>query len=206
MNWDELESLWKRQEPLSEPSADLETLRNTFGEKSRKLARNLFWRDLREAVVGVGVAGFLASVAWHRGKGYWPFAFPIFVILGVSLFFVLERTRVRKTALKPGAPLLAKLEADIAELRHQRRLQSNVATWYLAPLMGALAIILATLAGNQPRFVKTLSHQLFLAGYIGFCIAITWGIWALNQRAVRRGIDPRISELERMRASVVPPN
>ena len=36
----------------------------------------------------------------------------------------------------------AKLEADLAELRHQRRLLLNVWAWYLAPCLGAIIIVL----------------------------------------------------------------
>lgn len=197
MNWSDLESIWKCQELPAAENADLAALRQTFEVKRRKMAASLYWRDLREAIAGLSAAGFFSYAGWHQGKAYWPFSLAVLLILGVTTFFILERIRARRERLGSETPLLAKLEADIAELNHQRRLLLNIATWYLAPCIAAWAIVLVTVIVNKPP--AGLRQKLFLGCYVAFCAFLTWGIWALNRRAARKKIEPRIIELERLR-------
>lgn len=204
MNWNDLQSIWERQEPPVEPSGDL-AIRNTFETNRRKLAARLFWRDVREAAAGLLSAGYFTYVAWHRGKAYWPVGIAVLLILGVSVFFVLERVRVRRQRLHLDASLLAKLESDIAELRHQRHLLVEVSKWYLAPLVGAVAIIIATDVMNRPAHFATWNMKIFMPCYLVACALLTWGIWKLNQRVARRKIEPLITELEKLRDKVLSP-
>lgn len=203
MKWNELQSVWSQQQPLTAEKTELENLQRSFGRKSRRLASNLLWRDLIESAAGLIVAGLFAHAGWRGGRAYWPFGVAVLLILGLTAFFIFERIRVRRRRLRAEAPLLAKLEADLAELRHQHRLLQNIALWYLAPCMTAWAIVLATVCFNK---TPTGWHQqLFLGGYIIFCALLTWGIWLLNRRAARKSIAPRIGELEKMRDAILSP-
>ena len=199
MNWSNLQTIWTNQKAPAADTADLETIAETFESKSRRAAANLFWRDLREAGAGLLAAGFFAYIGWRQGMAYWPVALAVLLMLGVVGFFILERIRARRGRIGPGAPLLAKLEADIAELHHQHRLLLNVAAWYLVPIMAAVAIVLATTVANVPSATAHLWQRLFLAGYVAFCALLTWAIWALNRRVARTKLEPRILELERLR-------
>ncbi len=204
MNWSDYEAVWKRQEPPAGADADLSDLRETFATKSQKLSRRLFWRDIREAAAGLVVAGFFVSFEWRGGKAYWPVGFAVLLILGLTAFFFLERIRARRERLGPDAPLLAKLEADMAELRRQRRLLLHVASWYLAPCFAAILIVVATIYANLPVPVRQKSH-VFLGCYLVSVVLIYWGVWALNRQAVRKKIEPRLLELERLRADLLSP-
>jgi hypothetical protein len=208
MNWNDYEAIWKRQELPVGSNADLATLKGTFETKRRKLAATLFARDLLEVSSGLFVSGVFAYTWWHIGKEGWPMAFAIALIFGVSGFFVRERFRARRLRLGVDAPLLTKVEADIAELRHQRHLLLNVWSWYLAPLAAALVIVSATLARiaiikAPPGILATLwAHPAALAWIIlYFAIVVPlcfWGTWAVNRRAVRKQIEPRLEELEQL--------
>jgi hypothetical protein len=103
--------------------------------------------------------------------------------------------------LGSDAPLLAKLEADLAELRHQRRLLLNVGKWYLTPCIAAAAVVACTALVHAPI---ALSAKL-LAGVIMLLIlALTcWGVWALNRWAVRKCLDPRLEELEKLHQALI---
>src|SRR5208283_2917849 len=140
MNWNDYEAIWKRQELPVGAGADLATLRGAFEKKRRKLAATLFMRDILEAVAGVFASGVFAYSWWPVGREAWPMVFAIALILGISGFFVRERFRAHRLRLGPDVPLVAKVEADIAELRHQRHLLLNIWSWYLAPCGGAIAI------------------------------------------------------------------
>lgn len=215
MNWNDYEAVWKRQALPVGATADVAELRHTFEAKRRKLAATLLVRDGLEALAGLLVVGVFAFVWWHMGKEGWPIAPAIILLLGVTGFFVRERIRTHRQRLGPEASVLAKLEAELAELRHQRRLLLNVWAWYLAPCAGAIvcfgvAVIRKMLVDLPPGFfTKLLEHPLLIAGILGYCVVVLpllfWGVWAMNRRAVRKNIEPRIEELEKLRQELQPP-
>ena len=197
MNWNDLKSVWAGQSLLSGPYADIAALRDEFEAKRRRLARVLFWRDVREAAAALVVAGVFA----HMGPVGWPTALAVVLMLGLAGFFVWERFRAHQQKVGADASLVAKLEAEIAELRRQRGLLLNVCTWYIAPCMGAAAIVAATALIHAP---KPLAAKL-AAGLIMliFLALVSWGVWALNRWAVRKQIDPRLAELEKLHQSLL---
>jgi len=213
MNLNDYEAIWKRQELPVGPGADLAALRGTFEKKRRKLAATLLIRDFLEVSAGAFVSGVFAYSWWHMGKEGWPMVFAIALILGISGFFVRERFRSHRLRLGPDVPLVAKVEADIAELRHQRHLLLNIWSWYLMPCGGAIVIGGATVVRVliikvQPEFFSALrQHPSALAWIIAYVVSVLplcfWGVWALNRRAVRRQIEPRLEELEKLRQSLL---
>jgi hypothetical protein len=216
MNWNDYEAVWKHQELPVGVDADLADLKETFEAKRRKMAKGLFARDLLEGSTGLLVSGVFANVWWHVGKQGWPMAFAIALILGVSGFFVRERIRAHRLRLGADAPLLAKIEADIAELRRQRHLLLNLWSWYLAPLAAAIVIIGATLVRitilkAPPGFLAALwENPAAVALIIAYAVIVLplcfWGVWALNRRAVRKQIEPRLEELEKLHRDLLSSN
>jgi hypothetical protein len=59
----------------------------------------------------------------------------------VAGVFVRERVRARLSHLGPDVLLLAKVEADIAEPRHQRELLCKMRTWYLGPVFAVAMVV-----------------------------------------------------------------
>lgn len=208
MNWNDYEAVWKRQKLPVGAGADVEELRQSFETKRRKLAATLLLRDVLEGSAGLLVAGVFAFVWWHLGREGWPIAFAILLLLGLTGFFVRERIRTHRRRLGPEATMLARLEAELAELRHQRRLLLNVWSWYLAPCAGAmivfgLAVIRKMVIDLPPGyFTRLLEHPVLIAGIVGYCAVLMpllfWGVWAMNRQAVRKNIEPRIEELEKL--------
>ena len=197
MNWNDLKSVWAGQSLLSGPYADIAALRDEFEAKRRRLARVLFWRDVREAAAALVVAGVFA----HMGPVGWPTALAVVLMLGLAGFFVWERFRAHQQKVGADASLVAKLEAEIAELRRQRGLLLNVGTWYLAPCMGAAAIGAATALIHAP---KPLAAKLAAGAIMLILLAlVSWGVWALNRWAVRKCLDPRLEELEKLHQSLL---
>lgn len=208
MNWNDYEALWKRQElPIGE-GADVAELRRTFETKRRKLAKTLQARDYLESAAGLFVAAVFTKVWWHMGREGWPIGLAIVLILGVAVFFLCERVRAHRLRLGPEATLLAKLEAELAELRHQRQLLLSVRTWYLAPCAGAMALFCLAMARKMIRdvpsgfFTLLMDHPIVIAWIAGYFLVLVpllfWGIWAMNRRVVHKNIEPRIAELEKL--------
>ena len=101
--------------------------------------------------------------------------------------------------------LLAKVDADIAALRHQRRLLFNIPTWYLGPAVGALVMPLIVLYLNAHRSTHpSLQSPLFTVGVITFgIIFILRIVWLIHYLAVRNKLNPRLAELERQRQELL---
>lgn len=204
MNWNDLKTIWSSQDLPAGPGADLATLQRSFETKRRKLARGLFRRDVVEAAAGLFVSGVFAYTGWQMGKEGWPIGLAVMLMLGLTGFFVQQRVRAHRQRLGFDAPLLAKLETESAELRHQRRLLLNVGKWYLAPCIAAAAIVACTALVHAPI---PLAPKLLAGGIMLLLLALMcWGVWALNRRAVRRQIEPRLEELEELHQSLISPS
>lgn len=207
MNWSDCESAWKRQPlPVGE-KADVAELRATFENKRRKLAAMLQLRDWSEIVAAAIVIAAYAYFWKQFGAGGWPMIFAMLLVAGVAGFFLRERLRVRRLRLGAEAPLLAKVEADLAELRHQHRLLREVGKWYLAPCVGAMAIHLGVIIGRgqsalprDPLVLAAAAVVLLLA------LGIIWGtcrlVLYLNRQALVKNVEPRLVELEKLRSDL----
>jgi len=204
MNLSDYEAIWKRQELPVGAEADLAKLKDTFESKRRKLAATLFLRDVTESSAGLAVAVVFGHKGWQMGPAGWPIAVSVALLVGISVFFVRERIRARRIHVGGEAPMLVKLEADIAELQHQRRLLLHVDLWYLAPCLAALVIFAATLGQHAPA--ASPKDHLFQAGYWLFVVYLYWHIRKLNHRAVRLQIEPRLEELRKLRADLLTAN
>lgn len=214
MNWNDWEMIWRRQEPPVGASADLTKLKESFEPKRRKLARALLVRNSIEGVGGALLALMIASVTWRTGQAGWPILIGAALILGVSVVFIRDLLRLRRNRLGPEAPLLAKVEAEIAELRHQRRLIDYLGTWYFLPYVAAIVIIGSTLARTSARRAPpglltailttpaTLAWVLILVGTTA--VAIFWA-WRANRNSLHQRLDPRLEELEKLRRDLLAP-
>jgi hypothetical protein len=214
MNWNDYEAIWKRQELPVGAGADLTDLRATFETKRRKLARGLFVRDLIEGFGGALLALAFGTWAWRTGRAGWPFAVGVLLILGVASVFLHSWLRSRRTRLGPEAALLVRLDLNIAELRHQRRLLDNIGKWYLTPYVIAIGLMgwdLSRYAGRRapPGLMREmLTAPLTLAWILVLLLVILWAFWWWwrgIQHVVHQRIDPRLEELMKMRRDVLAP-
>jgi hypothetical protein len=202
MNWNDYEAIWKRQPlPVGE-TADLAELRKNFEDKHRKMAYALLVRDWVE-IVACGAVVVTYLWFWHEaGPAGWPLGVASLLILGVAAFFLHERRRARRNRLGADASLKAKVEADLAELRHQRWLLLKVWVWYIAPCAVAMLLHVSVMVGqDQPPDSWRAPVLLGLAGLI---IGLAcWFAWTVNREAVKKQIDPRIEELEKLQRDLV---
>jgi len=212
MNWSDYEAVWKRQELPVGTSSDIATLQNAFETKRRKLATALIVRDWAEASAGIAVSLAYARIWWSIGREAWPLVIAMILILGVTAFFVKERMRTHRNRLGAQAPLLTKLSADIAELHHQRRLLLTLWWWYLGPIALAVAVFATTLLRIAviqlpPELLATLLKQPFIWALLAITVVgiglLLWFGWVINRRAVRKRIEPRLDELEKLQRSLL---
>ncbi|MEY3774556.1 MAG: hypothetical protein RLZZ129_1336 [Verrucomicrobiota bacterium] len=192
MKWHELENLWQTQ-PAAPAAASWDEA--AFETQRRRFARSLARRDWLEAGTGLFVAVMFSLPPLLAGAAAWPAWIAVALVLGVTAVFVRERRRARRAAPAPEAPLRTRLEAEIRELEHQRRLLRNVAWWYLLPLMSAVVLLIwavhLALPGN---LTSAMIWRLVWFGAIMAGVAAVT-LW-LNRQAVRRTIEPRLRELQ----------
>jgi hypothetical protein len=201
MNWDDLRKVWDQQILPEWTAPDLAQLEREFSMKQRKMTRMLFWRDIREAALGIFVAAIIARTGWKMGAQGWPVAFAVIMLLGLSAFFIRERFRARRAQPAFDAPLLVRLDAEIAEQRRQHHLLSHVVGWYLGPILSAGAIFGATILVRAPLPVM----PRLAAGAMMIVILAVSGVatvW-LNRRVVKRVVEPQLRELEAWRQNLI---
>jgi cytochrome bd-type quinol oxidase subunit 2 len=197
MKFSDYEAAWKRQPLPRGADADLRELNQTFETTRRKMAATLLLRDWAELLAcGIVVVAYVAF--WRQaGPDGWPMGIAILMIVSVAGMFIRERLRSRCNRLGADAPLLAKIAADLNELRHQRRLLLRVWLWYIAPCAVAILIHVTVIMRRAPQrdLVRHPVSLLAIALVIG---ALCWFVWIINRRAVQRHIEPRIAELEKL--------
>jgi O-antigen/teichoic acid export membrane protein len=202
MKWSDYEAVWKRQEPPLGAKADVGMLKATFETRRRKLHAAIRVRDFAEAAASVFVAVVLAFVWLKMGTRGWPIFFAIVIVLGIAAVFIRERWRSRHRETGPDESLLVKVEADLAELRHQRHLVLTLWSWYLGPCAAAIVVVGLTLALSRPPG-DIARDPLFLGGIAVFNAILFAFAWAINRRALRTRLEPRIEELEKLRRELL---
>jgi hypothetical protein len=202
MSANEWEVIWKRQELPVGKSVDVTTLLASFETKRRKQARTLWIRDIGEASASFLVAIAFSAIALKTHKAAWLIWLAVALVLGVGAIFIRERIRIRRTKLAADASLIAKLEADISELRHQRRLLSQIGLWYFAPLACAMLLVGGAMMFNASSTGMMILREPFvlgcLIGYAVLCTGLFGFAWRANRRAVEKQIEPRLEELGKL--------
>jgi hypothetical protein len=187
MMLDDAKRWWWSPEERSGPELSDEEILALVAEKARVLDRTVRARDRREtlaaAVVVVLFAPLLLAPCWLGRAG------AALVLAGCAITVVrLWRTRRRHAVAHAGLPLAEVLRAERAKVEAQARLLESVLWWYIAPFALGAVMVVACREGSR----------WFTVGYAAFVAALSWGIWHLNQRAVRDELRPRGEELTRL--------
>jgi hypothetical protein len=208
MSWSDWEFVWRNQEAPAEMSS-LEERKRSFEAGRTALARRLFVRNISEAAAGIGLAAFLTYLGARHGLFWstWPVYLSAIIVLGVTAVFVGDAMRQRRRRLGPEAPFREKIEAEIAELRHQQKLIGGWWLWYLAPLGLAFGLALWSLGrvihGRAPAgfLLDLVTTPITAAWFVILAAAVGLPLRAVirAQRAAKAKVEPRIAELERLK-------
>jgi hypothetical protein len=190
MNWHDCEAAWKRQTVPAASPQEVAALEASFGQKRRQMARARFVRHVIEGSMGPLVCIGLGLSWWITGRGGWPMVFAMLLILvGFGVYWLAFTRRPRS---EPGldAPLLTRVDADIADLQRRRRALLTMRSWTFAPVYAAALLV---------PFVLLVRKHDFAIGFSLYYAAVTLLAWAHNRFEVRRHLDPRLDELEQLR-------
>lgn len=195
MNFEALQKLWQRQAPPPaefDPVAVLQRVRAEASAFDRKIRR----RDRLEVSAALFIALVFGLVALMRGWAAWGYAVATVLVLGVAVFFVLDRRWQARRARAFDDTVLGQIDRALFLTGHQEWLLRNVAWWYLLPPgLGMFLIRLQHFLSDTAPMTWT-SFALRVAGDCVLWVFVYW----LNQRAVRKTLWPRLAALREVRA------
>ena len=192
MNFDEMQKAWGSQKGQLRLTIDPSLLLKEVQRNKRSFEVSVFWRDVRE--VGVAILMTILFAFWGiRGDG-WPWFVLAALVLWIGVFMVVDRIRQKRKMPVFSEPLKACIESSLRQVSHQIWLLENVLWWYLLPPATGSAVVICYYAW-QVRDTWWLSLTVFF-GTMGFCSAVFYGVYRLNQWAVRTELQPRKEELE----------
>ena len=190
MTFDDLATAWKEQndQPLS--PEDREAMIIRVCRRVERLGGVVIRRDIIETIAAVFVIIFFARnfyvapadyVVSKIGSGF-------LVCWAVFVIYKMHRTRTLQKPASLDAPVREFCRIELGRLDRQIQLLRSVLWWYIAPCIIGVNIVFVATAG-------------FGIASLVYCIAtllLAWGIYALNMRAVAKGLAPPRNELARL--------
>ena len=191
MNFEDLQKVWQSQDAAAKVTINTDVLMKEVRRNQRQFRATIFWRDVRE----VGVAAFLTWLFLHWGirDQNWSLHLVAFGCFFVGAFIVVDRLIQHQRRPMMNDSLRACVESSLSQVSHQIWLLKNVFWWYLLPIDAGLGVFIAKQAWQERH--AGLSVMVGLLFYALFCGVTGWGIYWLNQFAVRKTLEPRRQEL-----------
>ncbi|MEZ5710880.1 MAG: hypothetical protein R3E02_16000 [Blastomonas sp.] len=181
--------LWTGQQIILQPVSE-EELRN----RSEKMDRRIRRRDLIEYLAAALVIIPLALIAWKLPILSIRLAI-LAMIAGVIMVCINLYRRRDQGADAIAAMGLSWRDCHMRQLRHQRDILGNVASWYIGPLVPGAFGFLAAICYETASRIGWIDAAAGLAGPFAFVTLLFAGIIALNRRAAHL-INQQIEALE----------
>jgi Kef-type K+ transport system membrane component KefB len=198
MKFEELQKTWQSQDPGAKLLINADGLLNEVRRNQRQFRMTIFWRDVRE----VGVAFLLTIFFLYLGMRHhdWADAVLALACFSVGTFMVVDRLLQRREQPAANDSLKTCIEGSLLQVNHQIWLLQNVLWWYLLPFTVALGISI----GHSVWRMHNPGFPALIVGVISalFVALVYWGIYRLNQYAVRKSLEPRRQELETLLAGL----
>lgn len=198
MNFEDLQKAWQSQDPRAgaKTTIDADALLKLVRRNQRNFRAMIFWRDVREVSVAFLLTVYFVYIGVRHSD--WTDCLVGLACFGVGLHMVVDRLvqRAKQPALNDS--LKACIESYLMQVNHQIWLLRNVFWTYLLPIAGALAISLCHSAWHAHRTLPVLAFAVCAL----LIAALYWGIYWLNQFAVRKDLEPRRQELESLLAGL----
>jgi len=198
MNFEDLQKTWQSSNPAATITISTDALLKEVRRNQKQFWTMIFCRDAREVVII-----FLLALYFGYG-GLWQNNWTLILIaLGcffVCAFFIVDRVIQRGKRPLTNESLKACLETSLHQVNHQIWLLKNILWWYLLPVVLPLGIFAFVDLWNSRHDGAVAVARCIV--YILFCIFLYWGVYWINQFAVRRTLMPRRQELEGLLAGL----
>ncbi len=190
---DDLQQAWQEQASRTRITIDSDLLLKEVQGSQRTFRYMIFWRDFREIAIALILlpywfyAGLTKSLPWT-----WYLTVP--ALIWVIVFIVVDRIRHKRKPSDPGEPLRQGVQESLRQVEHQIWLLRNVFWWYLLPFIISIMAFFAQIAWSS-RSNGWLPALILFLGRSAFLAALYWFVYYINQRAVRKQLEPRRQEL-----------
>lgn len=206
MTFDELQKTWQKDAASSKLTIDSELLIREVKRNKEAFESSIFWRDFREVAVAIIMVGVFIYRAVKVNDKMWEagsFVVLAVMCLYVAAFFPVDRHIQRKKVAKYTDSLRACIESSLTQVEHQIWLLKNVFWLYLLPLGAGIALFFIVVGWS---LFKTLPAARVLSVCLvsmSLVVLVFWGVYRLNQHAVRKELIPRKQELETLLRNLV---
>jgi len=194
MAFDELQKTWQSQQASFKLTIDSDMLLREVKRNKRFFESAVFWRDVREG--GGSILMSVVFLYFGLRMDIWSLYVTALLTLSVGIFVIVDRIIQKRKRPELTGALMGYIENSLAQVVHQIWLLKNFQYNYLLPLGGAIAFFICHVAW----LIRDLPGRglIFLSVYCVFCVLLFWGVYHLNQRAVRKELNPRKEELEQL--------
>jgi CubicO group peptidase (beta-lactamase class C family) len=193
MNFEDFQKAWQAQDAAEKISINADALLNEVRRNQQNFRRMIFLRDVRE----VGIAALLVPVFIYGGwKTHWTLYLSAFACFVVGADMVLDRLQQGKKTPDLHGSLKDCVATSLAEVCHQIWLLKNILWNYILPLSVPVLLFFGWCAWSMP--LPVAARILFLLFLAGFSLLVDVFVYWLNQFAVRKGLEPRRQELEKL--------
>lgn len=188
MKEEEIRKIWTNADAPYYPvdTASLTRLR-TEVDRMDKAIRRRDWREIGAAIL---VALAFGGMAFWFDNVYTQAGCGIVVLASALIVWVLRKSRKHET--REQMPVKEQVEAELLFYRKQRRILKHVLAWYISPIFAGLTLFYF---GLTDGWVDFFAFTLLNIGVMTY-------IWYLNQRAVRKEIEPLIASLEQLQQNL----
>lgn len=202
MTFNELQNNWQSQPGSFTLTIDSDILFKEVERNRKNFVLSIFWRDFME--VGVSIIMFFFFIYVGLTEKIWPMFLLALSCLWIASFMITDRL-IQKTREPKFAKILTDcIQTSLYQVNHQIWLLKNVIWWYLLPPSVGIAVFMIYMVFEVSKvgISRSIGWISFLLGYLIFCFFLDWGIYLLNQRAVRKELLPRKEELEEILKSL----
>jgi Na+/proline symporter len=158
----------------------------------------ILWRDARE-VIGCFLLTLYFSYRYVRNNDWTDYLMAL-AALGVGTFMLVDHLLQRGKRPVSNDSLKSCIETSLHQVNHQIWLLKNVFWWALLPFAAAVGISI----GHSVWHARNRGFAAIIIGVAAalFISLIYWGIYRVNQFAVRKCLEPRRQELKTLLTSL----
>ena len=202
MTFNELQkNYWQKDAAAAQLIIDSDMLIREVKRNEEAFESSVSWRDFREVAVSIIMVGVFLYGAFKFKDNIWVAGSLVVVAIMcvyVAAFFIVDRRLQRKKEARHTDPLLACIESSLIQVNHQIWLLKNVFWWYLLPPGAGMFLFFFVVTWNLLKVLPVGDVLPIFGVALLFVALVFWGVYWLNQYAVRKGLIPRKEELEVM--------
>ncbi|HTB84362.1 MAG TPA: serine hydrolase domain-containing protein [Candidatus Sulfotelmatobacter sp.] len=211
MNFEDLQKSWQAQDAGRKITMDADFLMKEVRRDQRRFRRMIFWRDVREVGVAAVLVPFFINIGRHDHA--WPAYVIAFACFMVGSYILIDRWRHKRSLPSTHDSLKNCAAASLTDVTHQIWLLKNILWWYLLPFAVPMLIWMVWMFWQMPppgaenifSLIFSMVFKTFGVLFsLGFTAAVNGFLYWLNQFAVKKRLEPRRQELEKLLKEIDP--